>query len=109
MKKIELADTEDRLNHKLWNLIYASWQMPFFEVALKTGTFDRLKEPKSAQELADLLGFQAGGTAAYLEMLVAMALLDKNGDKYVNKPETTRYLTSDSTISPGSKIGCPPV
>ena len=71
--------------------------------------FDRLKEPKSAQELADLLGFQAGGTAAYLEMLVAMALLDKNGDKYVNKPETTRYLTSDSTISPGSKIGCPPV
>ena len=74
-------------------------RFPFFDLAAKTGLFDRLTKPLSATELAEEMDFDRASIEPFLEVLLSMGLLAKKGDRYVNQERTTRYLTSGSPIS----------
>lgn len=99
MKQIEKIDLNDMFCHKIWNLINTSLQTPFFELAVKIGVFDKLIKPMSAGQLADSLGLNPDSTKPFLAVLVSMGLLDLAENKYINKPQTTRFLTTTSPIT----------
>lgn len=101
MKKIEKINPNERFNYIIWNMLYKSWQASFFETAIKNNTFELLVEPKTAREFAEEKGYNSISTVPYLDVLTSMGLLDKSKGKYVNKPETSRYLNSSSNLSQG--------
>ena len=99
MKTIEHVELNDDFCQKVWNIVYRSLQAPFFHLAAKTKVFDHLIQPKSPQELAGEMHFNPGSVKPFLDMLLSMGLVVKRGDKYVNHPGATRFLTSGGTLS----------
>jgi uroporphyrin-III C-methyltransferase len=64
--------------------------------ALATSLFDRLREWKTASDLARELGLNRIGLAEVLECLVSLGLLEGGADGYRNLELATRYLVEDS-------------
>jgi len=67
--------------------------------ALELGVFDELKEPKTAEELAERLGTDRALTRKLCNALVAMGLLEKRGEAYANAPFSSLYLAEGSPLS----------
>ena len=99
MKEIPKVDLKDDFCQKMWNRIYRSMQAPFFELAVKTGLFDRLTQPLTLPELAEAMGFDQTAAKPFLEVLRSMGLVELKDGRYVNHPQTSRFFTTDSQIS----------
>ncbi len=67
--------------------------------AVQLNIFSHLRGPTEAQALADRLGADAALTEKYLNCLVAIGLVLKEGKTYVNSPLSNTYLTPDSSFS----------
>lgn len=52
--------------------------------ALRAGIFERLQEPASVESIAGALGWSARGTRMLLDGLVALELVEKDGETYRN-------------------------
>jgi len=64
--------------------------------ALAASLFDRLREWKTASELAREMGLNRIGLAEVLECLVSLGLLEGGADGYRNLELAARYLVEDS-------------
>ncbi len=67
--------------------------------AVQLGVFSHLREATEAQALGDRLGTNATLTEKYLNCLVAIGLVLKEGKTYVNSPLSSTYLAPDSPFS----------
>jgi SAM-dependent methyltransferase len=65
-------------------------------VAVDLGVFDFLAEPKSAVQTAAWLKADPRATGIFLNGLVGLELLDKNGDNFKNSELASRYLVRGS-------------
>jgi SAM-dependent methyltransferase len=65
-------------------------------VAVDLGVFDFLAEPKSASETAAWLKADPRATGIFLNGLVGLELLDKDGDNFRNRDLASRYLVRGS-------------
>jgi len=65
-------------------------------VAVDLGVFDFLATPKSAVQTAAWLKADARGTGIFLNGLVGLGLLDKDGDNFKNSELASRYLVRGS-------------
>jgi SAM-dependent methyltransferase len=65
-------------------------------VAVDLGVFDFLAEPKSAVQTAAWLKADPRATGIFLNGLVGLELLDKNGDNFKNSALAARYLVQGS-------------
>jgi hypothetical protein len=64
--------------------------------AVELGVFTTLADgPRSAQSLIDELGLQPRGTIDWLDALVSLGMLDRDGDQYANTPATDLFLDRD--------------
>ncbi len=71
--------------------------------AVDLGVFDALGSgPRGADDLATGLGLQPDGLAVLLDALVAVGYLDRDGERYANRPATDRWLRTDT---PGGYAG----
>jgi len=73
-------------------------------VAVDLGVFDFLVEPKSAVQTAAWLKADARATGIFLNGLVGLELLDKDGDNFKNSDLASRYLVRDSENYRGAII-----
>ncbi|AGK60446.1 hypothetical protein Asulf_00419 [Archaeoglobus sulfaticallidus PM70-1] len=69
-----------------------------FKSAVDVGIFDMLKEPKTLHEIESKTGFNNKILFLFLENLVKLGLLRKDGDRYVNSEMADKFLT-DSPYS----------
>lgn len=72
--------------------------------AVEQRLFDQLTAPAPAARVAGELGWVERKTRIMLDALVALGLLTKDGDDFVNTENTTRYLTSTSEAYVGAII-----
>jgi SAM-dependent methyltransferase len=73
-------------------------------MAVATRLFDVLTEPKPADEVASAQGWVPRKCRILLDALVSKDLLDKQGDLYVNRADTTRFLTTGGESYVGAII-----
>ena len=67
--------------------------------ALEIGLFDQLEGPRAARDVAVRFGLNGGSAEELLEALVALGLLERRGDGYLNLELASRYLRGDSPQS----------
>ncbi|WP_419655944.1 O-methyltransferase, family II [Desulfosarcina variabilis str. Montpellier] len=67
-----------------------------FLTALELDIFTLLETPLSTRELADTLGTLPHITSHFLDVLVGMRLLIKNGDRYATAPDVAPFLVKDA-------------
>lgn len=61
--------------------------------AVELGLFTALRQhPCTREEIADALGLHGRGVADWLELLVALGLLERHGERYRNAPGADRHL-----------------
>ena len=77
-------------------LVYLPIYHKLFRGALELDIFSRLNTPVTAEELAKKEGWNKENTAFLLGALGSIGLVKSAGGKYVNTPETGKYLSSDS-------------
>ena len=65
-------------------------------VAVDLGVFDFLAEPRSAVQTAAWLKADPRATGIFLNGLVGLELLDKDGDNFKNRDLASRYLVRGS-------------
>lgn len=64
--------------------------------AVELGLFTTLAQgPRTANELMAALGLQPRGTADFLDALVSLRMLDREGEEYKNTPATDMFLDGD--------------
>jgi hypothetical protein len=83
----------------IYDAATAFWKSSVLFAACRVGVFDALTEPTGAAELAKRLDLSERGALALLDACVALDLLEKKEDAYVNTPTGERYLTSGSPES----------
>lgn len=64
--------------------------------AVELGVFDALAEPASLSDLARTLNASLDGLERLLNACVALGLLEKRAERYVNTPAAATYLTAAS-------------
>jgi SAM-dependent methyltransferase len=75
----------------------AFWGSKTLLSAVELGVFTELAGgPKDAEELGTRLGLHKRGTRDFLDALVALKMLERQGSLYMNTPETNAYLDSAS-------------
>ncbi len=73
----------------------AYWGSQVLHTANRWGLFDLLaKQPLNAHDAAERLDADPRTTALFLNALVALGLLDKNGDKYANSAASAAFLVA---------------
>ncbi|MEO2091082.1 MAG: class I SAM-dependent methyltransferase [Gemmataceae bacterium] len=77
-------------------LISAFRRTQILFTACELGLFDPLAEPKSADQLAVELSLNGDALERLLGGCVMLGLLTRDGDRFVNTPAASRYLTSPS-------------
>ncbi|MEJ5149398.1 methyltransferase [Comamonas sp. MYb396] len=87
----------------LWRLAAIPLQSQALEQALAQRLFDQLREPASAQAVAERLGLHAGACAVWLELLWSMDLLDRQhanhaqgDDLFASSALAQRYFLTDA-------------
>src|SRR6267154_2520443 len=80
---------------------FGFWPAKTLLSAVELGLFSRLAEgPKTGPELQDAMGLHPRGTYDFLDTLVALGLLQRDGagetGKYANTPSTARFLVKQS-------------
>ena len=66
--------------------------------ALRAGVFDQLEEPRTSNEVAGAVGWSPRGTRMLLDGLVALNLVDKDGEAYRNAPVASQCLVEGATL-----------
>ena len=99
MKNIPTVDPQDDFCQQVWNRIYRSMEAPYFLLAAKTGLFEKLVEPAGLDELIADLGYDPAAAEPFLEVIAAMGLIELKDGKYVNHPQTNRYLVSSAVLN----------
>ena len=99
MQTIPKVDPKDDLCQQMWQRIYTSMQVSYFDLAMKTRLFDQLTQPMSLAELAEAKGFDPVATEPFLEVLRSMGLVELKDGKYVNHPQTSLFFSSGSALS----------
>ncbi|GAA2102480.1 methyltransferase [Actinomadura alba] len=91
---------------KIYRLSTAFWHSKVILSASDLGVFAQLGEgPATAGELADKLGVQSSAFPVFLDALVAMDLLERDGDRYRNSAEADYYLVPDKRYYMGTYLG----
>ena len=72
--------------------------MHLLRAAVNLGIFDTASEPVTAAEVSEAKGTDAAFTEVFLDGLVQMDLLEKDGDRYVNAEPTSLYLDPKSRL-----------
>ncbi len=67
-----------------------------FLTALELNVFNELAAPCGVAELSEKLGTQSRITGRFLDVLAAMSLLTKKGDKYQTAPDVAPFLVKDA-------------
>lgn len=79
------------------NLIEAFRRSKAMFTAVCLKAFDRIEEePQSAEALAGRLGLNSGAAARLLDGCVALGLLRREGETYINTSTASRYLVASS-------------
>ncbi|GAB3153506.1 methyltransferase [Microbispora hainanensis] len=80
----------------LWRLGTAYFSRKTILTAAELGVFTSLSAaPGTAAELGERLGLHPRGTADFLDALVALGMLEREGDAYRNTPIAEHYLNAD--------------
>ncbi|WP_409307307.1 class I SAM-dependent methyltransferase [Pectobacterium sp. B1J-3] len=79
----------------LWTLAADSVRADVLSLALEHQLFDRLKEPKTPQQLAGIQGWQPEKTGFLLELLWSMQLLQRDNAGYVTTATCLSVLCRD--------------
>ncbi len=69
------------------------------EAGLSSGVFDALSVPRTVGDLAGLLSLKTGVLGTLCEIYADAGLLKRQGDRFVNTPLTTTFLTGTSPYS----------
>lgn len=78
---------------KVYTLSTAFWQTKMIGTASELGIFAQLADgPKTLQELTESLGLHQPALHDFLDALVALELLERDGDTYRNSAEADFYL-----------------
>jgi hypothetical protein len=73
--------------------------------AVELGLFTTLADgPLTGEALRAELGLQARGTADWLDALVSLGMLDRDGDRYANTPATDLYLDAAKPTYVGGMV-----
>ena len=83
----------------LFDLMNAAPRWQLIEVGLKLKIYDRLPEPRSAEDLAADLDLDAGRLALVLDALCALGTLAKKNGLYSPTVDGATYLSADSPLS----------
>ena len=81
---------------QLSQLAYLPIYFKLLHGAMELNVFSHLTTPVTADHLASDLGWNRDNTAMLLNALYSVGFLEKNGDAFVNVPETSRYLVGSS-------------
>ncbi|OPY54576.1 MAG: Methyltransferase domain protein [Methanosaeta sp. PtaU1.Bin112] len=91
----KLADMKPPLEDQgriLWELIAGYEVGQIFLNAFDLGIFKYLKEPKSLAQLASELNLHPQATEKFLDVLVSLGLLARNGGGYLTAPKMAPFL-----------------
>lgn len=80
------------------------WASKCLMSAVELGVFDQLDRdgPQTCEELQEAVGLHPRSSRDFLDALVALGLLDREGGRYRNAPEADAFLVSGR---PGSVMG----
>ncbi|MFA1548326.1 methyltransferase [Actinomadura chokoriensis] len=91
---------------RIYELSTAFWHSKMLVSAAELGVFARLAEgPATAAELADGLGLKSPALPEFLDALVAMGMLERDGDGYRNSAEADYYLVPGKRYFMGTYLG----
>jgi len=82
----------DKNAQYLVDLMFAPIYQKICFTAIKLNIFSLLQNPISYQTLANNQGWHSENTSHFLNVLVGMKLIEKNGDTYQNTPTSQKYL-----------------
>jgi len=88
----------------LWALHEPRWSLPMLRAALELQIWAKLRQPKTAQELAEEEGWDAEGIRRLLDVLVAYELLAKEAHRYRLVPIAETYLLPDKPTYMGEGL-----
>jgi len=83
----------------LFDLLQAPTRWQVVHVAFEDHIFDQLVEPATAEQVAQICGYDAHRTQLFLKALCAMDLVDETADTYQLKAAVSDILRSDSPSS----------
>jgi ubiquinone/menaquinone biosynthesis C-methylase UbiE len=88
----------------LWALHEPRWSLPILRAALEMQVWAKLRQPKTAQELAGKEEWDVEGTRRLLDVLVAYDLLAKENNRYRLVPIAETYLLPDKPTYMGQGL-----
>jgi predicted O-methyltransferase YrrM len=91
-----LESIPEILPDEIYRTILHAEKFYILDAALELGFFEKLKRPTSSLELATFIGTDPKLTEKMCDSLVAMGLLRKEGNLYVNSSLTDTYLVEGS-------------
>lgn len=89
---------------KISEIANAYKQSQLLFTAVNADVFTPLDAPRSAEALAEAKGWSVRGTAIFLDGLVGIGLLEKDGDQYVNTPAASACLVPGKPAYQGAII-----
>jgi ubiquinone/menaquinone biosynthesis C-methylase UbiE len=98
------AEPEIPSAQPLWALHEPRWSLPMLRAALELQVWAKLRQPKSAQELAEGEGWDTEGIRRLLDVLVAYDLLAKEHNCYRLVPIAETYLLPDKPTYMGEGL-----
>ena len=88
-----MEDVKQLTPEQIMNLGMAFWGSKTLLSAVEIGLFTELaKEPLDLQTLSERLMLHPRSARDFLDALVALGMLERNGGKYANTPETDLFL-----------------
>lgn len=87
--------------NQLAQLAYIPIYHKLLSGAIELDLFSQLNTPVTAEELAEKKGWNCSNTGYLLGALYSLGFLNVKNSKYVNTPETCKYLSSDSPYYAG--------
>lgn len=91
----ELPEINESLT-KIYDISLSPVRANALAAGVEMQIFDRLGSPATAKSIAGSCGYDIEMTEEFLNVLAACGLLEKKAGSFVNRPETERFLVSDS-------------
>lgn len=91
----ELPEINESLT-KIYDISLSPVRANALAAGVELLVFDQLKSPATAGSVAERCGYNIKMTEEFLNVLTSCGLLDKKNGEYINRPETEKFLVSDS-------------
>jgi hypothetical protein len=87
---------------ELYKLVIAPIKTKLLLTGIELGVFNLLSKPRSAEDVAEILGAHPGNTRIFLDGLAAFDLLEKRGGLYENSMISETFLVGSSPTFVGN-------